>query len=562
LHPTILVRNTTNKRTAFSIVLDWHGPSGRGQATLPVVQLAPFATEQLPIGAMQKQLGIPDDAHWALVSLTTNAAPDDLIAVASSRDATGGHGVEAQFIGGTSGHLAGGEWPADANHNTIAALTNIGSKPAEALLTLHYDGGKQKFELQRTIAPGDQMWVNLAQLIRQRIPDRTGSALPVDVSTVTYDLRDLTQGGHGLIASALGVNSTYGFQASPEVAKCCFNESPGWSPDVFDLLIGVTDPAAIYATDACNGDSVDITGDFLDWWSGNSAVATVASRQVHGVAAGSTYAYASGYMYVWNGTGCTEEPVQVQAPVSVQAPTILSVSPAQGLVGTPIGVTITGTNFASGATVSAGSNITVSSVSVSSTTQITATFTPTNSSSAGGNQAVTVKVGTSPASNSKNFYNQVPTHFQRFNQPPEAPGGLGPVITLVNGTAYNLSGTAVALNVCGVYENFIFDIADQQSTQITNGTVKVTEIFSKISSLPGPTPATNIPINLESQGMQDIQIYGFTYPTCPATNQNQNLDMTWTVLVGSTVYPATTVVHITKGNFNGTLNVTSNITTP
>jgi hypothetical protein len=156
LHPTILVRNTTNKRTAFSVVLDWHGPSGRGQATLPVMQLAPFATEQLPIGAMQEQLGVPDDAHWALVSLTTNAAPDDLIAVASSRDATGRHGVEAKFIGGTSGHFAGGEWPADANHNTIAAITNIGSKPAEALLTLHYDGGKQKFELQRTIAPGDQ----------------------------------------------------------------------------------------------------------------------------------------------------------------------------------------------------------------------------------------------------------------------------------------------------------------------------------------------------------------------------------------------------------------------
>jgi len=157
---------------------------------------------------------------------------------------------------------------------------------------------------------------------------------------------------------------------------------------------------------------------------------------------------------------------------------------------------------------------------------------------------------------------QVPTHFQRYDQPPEAPGGLGPVISLANGTAYDLSGKAVAVNVCGVYENFVFDIADQQGTQITNGTVKVTEVFSNITNPPGPTPATNVSINLVSQGVQDIQIYGFTYPTCPANNQNQALDMTWTVLIGSTVYPVTTVVHITKGNFNGTLNVTSSITTP
>src|SRR5262245_41141260 len=66
--------------------------------------------------------------------------------------------------------------------------------------------------------------------------------------------------------------------------------------------------------------------------------------------------------------------------------------------------------FASGATVSAGSNVTVSNVSVSSSTQLTATFTPTNSSSAGGNQSVTVTLN-GQTINSQNFFVQVPTYF-------------------------------------------------------------------------------------------------------------------------------------------------------
>ena len=45
----------------------------------------------------------------------------------------------------------------------------------------------QWYELQQTIAPGDQMWVNLNQLIRNRVPDRKGNLLPVDLKSVTYD---------------------------------------------------------------------------------------------------------------------------------------------------------------------------------------------------------------------------------------------------------------------------------------------------------------------------------------------------------------------------------------
>ena len=164
LQPTVFVRNTTARTLSAEIALSWRGDSGKGQVKLPELQLAPFATHQLQIWAMQKQLGIPDDAHWALVSLSAIGSPDDLIAIASSRDCSGLYNVETKFSSGEGGHFAGGEWRTDATHNQIAAITNVGTEPTDALLTLHYNNGEKKYELEESIAPGDQMWVNLEQL--------------------------------------------------------------------------------------------------------------------------------------------------------------------------------------------------------------------------------------------------------------------------------------------------------------------------------------------------------------------------------------------------------------
>jgi hypothetical protein len=116
-------------------------------------------------------------------------------------------------------------------------------------------------------------------------------------------------------------------------------------------------------------------------------------------------------------------------------------------------------------------------------------------------------------------------------------------------------------NQCGVYENFLFQMVDQQGTPITNGTVTITEVFSNITNPPGPTPSVST-LDLSFEGQGDTQALTHTAPTCLATNENQALDMTWTATVGTHTYSLTTFVHITKGNFSGTLNVTSTITTP
>jgi hypothetical protein len=393
LQPTIFLRNATGQNVSANITLSWRGDSGKGQAKLPVLQLAPFATQQIQVWAMQKQLGIPEDAHWAMVSLTTNAAPDDVIAIASSRDCTGTYDVGAKFIGGQGGRFAGGEWRADTTHNYIAAITNVGTKATDALLTLHYDNGGKKYELQQTVAPGEQMWVNLAQLIRGRVTDRKGNLLPVDVSAVTYDVQELTPGGSSLMASDLAVNSALG-QVVPNCISCCgySQSSASFNPYPVDVIINDLETVGITAVNTCSGWKDFITVDIEDWWTNNPNIAQMTTAQVQGISVGSTTGFAEGTV---NGPGqcaCNPRLVEISVPIYVGSLTCPS-SVARGATATctvsPPGVTVSGWTFKDGQgnTVTRPSN--TSSLTWSGTMVTGGTVTATTS---GGSPSASITV--------------------------------------------------------------------------------------------------------------------------------------------------------------------------
>ena len=82
--------------------------------------------------------------------------------------------------------------------------------------------------------------------------------------------------------------------------------------------------------------------------------------------------------------------------VAPDTPTLTSISPANGAAGASIAVTLSGSNFASGATVNAGAGITVSNLNVISATQIQATFAIAATAALGpANVTVTAPGGTS-----------------------------------------------------------------------------------------------------------------------------------------------------------------------
>jgi hypothetical protein len=89
----------------------------------------------------------------------------------------------------------------------------------------------------------------------------------------------------------------------------------------------------------------------------------------------------------------------VSFTITSVGPTLTSISPNSGAQGATVPVTLTGTNFVSGATVSvSNTGVTVTNVTVVSATQITATFTIAASATPGAaNVTVTTAGGTSGA---------------------------------------------------------------------------------------------------------------------------------------------------------------------
>ncbi len=305
--------------------------------------------------------------RWALVTLSSPSSPNDLVAIASSSDASGKYSLETPFSSNVAGHFAGGEWRADLNHNQMVAVTNYGQKPTNALLTLHYDGGEKSYEMQQSIQPGDQMWVNIANLIRNRAPDRKGNVLPADLSFGTYEVQDLSPGLGSLLLGNLALDGTFGFQAQPPDPVCCVISDPTWDPDyiTFEVLsgFGSTLPVNVNGYNACTGSLQNISPDFFSWWSGNTAVAQVTKQQVKSVGFGTTTGTAEGYVIEGQGSNCVETIVEPSAQIIV-GPQITSIVPSTGQVGGSSAVAISGSNFGAGSTV----NVTPTGVGVSGVT--------------------------------------------------------------------------------------------------------------------------------------------------------------------------------------------------
>jgi hypothetical protein len=137
-------------------------------------------------------------------------------------------------------------------------------------------------------------------------------------------------------------------------------------------------------------------------------------------------------------TGGTSSPVTFTVNAGTLVPTLTSVSPASGTQGSTVNVTLTGTNFAVGATVGGSSNdLTISKVVVVSATQITATLTLASTAITGGhNIFVTTSGGNS--------------NVQAFTI--NASAAAAPVLTSISP---NRGGLGATVNVTLTGKNFV-----------------------------------------------------------------------------------------------------------
>jgi hypothetical protein len=278
LQPQVLIRNTTPQVQAANVSFIWRGNTKKGNVALPPMQLKPFETVLLDVKALQQQGKIPPDAHWALVKISSpTAKPDDIMAIASSYDSTGRYGAQTPFFDQLANHWAAGAFVVDSTHNSLITITNGGTKPADAVVTFHYNNGSKDYEVARTIASGDQAWINMAELIRGQIPDAKGAKFPAELTTGSYDVRQPGGAGYpSLLENKIIVDRTYGHLAYG-CALCCGYTGTSFNPDAFTGTVGSGTNDLIWAQDACDQWQDDVTSVSTSWNSDNPPVATVAN---------------------------------------------------------------------------------------------------------------------------------------------------------------------------------------------------------------------------------------------------------------------------------------------
>jgi hypothetical protein len=212
----------------------------------------------------------------------------DLIAVAESYDEDNRYGLQTPFSEALSRLWAGSMWHVDATHNTLITTGNGGSEPTAAEVTLFYNGGKDRYRIEKVLSAGEQLWLDLGHLIRDQVPDSDGKTLPPDTMTGSYELRDLDHAYVGqLYEGKVVMDKTYG-HAAYGCATCCGYSGPVvFDPGSFAGPPGIDNSEFINAKDDCSGTVDDVTYGAYGWTSRNTAVATLPDRTLHTVAVGS-----------------------------------------------------------------------------------------------------------------------------------------------------------------------------------------------------------------------------------------------------------------------------------
>ena len=300
LRPQLFVRNITPKPLDAALRFNWRTASTTGKAPGPQLHLLPYETRLVNVSALQDSGILPKQANWASVTITTNALPDEITAIAASYDQSLKYGAQTPFSDQLTFQWEGGMWEYDPYHNSIITAGNGGTKPTQAAFTIFYNQGTQRYDLEQTLQPDEQMWIDVGKLIREQVPDKKGKALPMDLASGSYEFRDLTHTGVGtLFEGKIIYDKTYG-NVAYGCGTCC-----GYSNAyvrVFYNPLGVplqsTEGQGVNAYQNCTLTWDDVSDSFWSRWaSANTGIATVDYYGTHnGVSVGSTTSNTSGYL--------------------------------------------------------------------------------------------------------------------------------------------------------------------------------------------------------------------------------------------------------------------------
>jgi hypothetical protein len=296
LQPMLFVHNTLAKTVTAHLRFNWRSATNTGNSAPIDLILKANETKVVDVSALQDGKTLPNDANWASVVLSAPVLPDDLLAVAASYDQTGRYGAQTPFNDQLASHWEGGKWEVDSAHNSLSMIINGGNKPVVAELTIFYNQGKGQYQIQRQLAPEEQMFVDFGKLIHNQVPDKNGQTLPRDLMSGAYRVRDLTDSAAAsLYEGKVVVDKTFG-HVSYGCMICCGPTSAAMMYDPLTVSVGGYADQDIQAMDSCSETFGSILDDFPNWWTDNTSIATASYGGVSGVGVGTTYHRAQSVM--------------------------------------------------------------------------------------------------------------------------------------------------------------------------------------------------------------------------------------------------------------------------
>jgi hypothetical protein len=218
--------------------------------------------------------------------------------VAASYDETLKYGAQTPFSDQLTFKWEGGMWEYDPYHNSIITAGNGGTKPTQAAFTIFYNQGVQRYDLEQTLQPDEQMWIDVGKLIREQVSDKNGKTLPSDLKMGSYEFRDLTNTGVGtLFEGKIIYDKTYGHVVYG-CGTCCGYATPKVFYDPIGVPLSATASDGVNAYENCNRAWENVSDSFYNnWATGNTAIATVNTYGTHsGVSVGSTSSNTSAYL--------------------------------------------------------------------------------------------------------------------------------------------------------------------------------------------------------------------------------------------------------------------------
>jgi hypothetical protein len=259
--------------------------------------------------------------------------PDELTAAAASYDKTLRYGAQTPFNDQLASHWEGGKWEIDGTHDSIITAGNGGSKPTRTQVTLFFNGGSGKYQIAQTLAPDEQLWLDLGQLIRDQVPDKDGNILPASLNSGTYEFRGITGSGAGNIFEGKVItDKTYGHATYGCMICCGYPYGTAMWLDPLPLGVNFSSGQDVGSVNSCTGSTDPIGWQYQTWWTGNSSIAISPSiQQFEGMSLGSTGGLASGDINVGDGMTyvkmCPMQADQVSGTIFVNG--ITSITPKQ-----------------------------------------------------------------------------------------------------------------------------------------------------------------------------------------------------------------------------------------